>query len=317
MSTPAPTQFVGEGASPGERVRAPASSTRTLPSSLSPHEEVSARPLAEFTPAQCAAAMQLCFEGYIVPVRVTPEGWERRFRGEHLDPWASRIYERAGRPAAVLFITRRGWTSRVGGMAVAKSTRGMGLGRRVMQDAIADARARGDHALMLEVIEQNTPAVNLYSSLGFRADRRLVGWRTDARADAAGADALREIDPAELSRRVHAEGEPGLPWQLAPETLGAATAPARAFALEDRAFALVGNPDAEVLTLSSLVVPRAHRRQGWGTRMLRALSAAFPGKPWQVVAILPEDLAPELFIHAGWERTPITQFEMRMELGSA
>jgi ribosomal protein S18 acetylase RimI-like enzyme len=280
-----------------------------------PHlDHITARPVAELTSAQCAAAMEHCFEGYIIPMRATAESWERRFRAEHLDPFASRVYMLDGRYAAVLFITRRGWTSRVGGMAVAKEFRGSGLGRRVMREAIDDARARGDHALLLEVIEQNTAAVNLYASLGFQPVRRLVGWRWAPPAEPAPADALREVDPLEVARVAHREGEPDLPWMLAPETLSAATLPARAFALEDRAYAVIGNAAAETLSLSALVVPRAHRRQGWGTRMLRALAAAFPGKPWQVVAIVPEELAADFFVRAGWERTPLTQFDMRLEL---
>lgn len=278
-------------------------------------EDVIARPVAEVTAAQAAAAMQHCFEGYIVPMRTTPESWERRFRSEHLDPFASRIYERDGQPVAVLFICRRGWTSRVGGMAVAADARGQGLGRRVMRDAIDHARARGDRALLLEVIEQNTPAVKLYESLGFQAVRRLVGYRWEPVPPEGPAGALRDIDPLELARIAGREGEPELPWMLAAETLSAASAPARAFTLEDRAFALVLNPDAETLTLSALVVPRAHRRRGWGTRMLRALAAAFPGKPMQAVAIVPDDLAPEFFARTGWERQAISQFEMRLELG--
>lgn len=237
--------------------------------------------------------MQHCFEGYIVPMRTTPESWERRFRSEHLDPFASRIYQRDGQAVAVLFICRRGWTSRVGGMAVAADARGRGLGRRVMRDAINHARARGDRALLLEVIEQNTPAVKLYESLGFRVARRLVGYRWQPVPLERRAGTLREVDPLELARIVGREGEPGLPWMLEAETFSAATAPARAFALEERAFALVLNPDAETLTVSALVVPRAHRRQGWGTRMLRALAAA----------------------RAGWVRQEISQFEMRLELG--
>lgn len=270
--------------------------------------------MAELTAAQCAAAMEHCFEGYIAPVRVTAEGWERRFRGEHLDPFASRVFFVEDRFAAVLFITRRGWTSRVGGMAVAKELRGTGLGRRVMQGAIADARARGDRALLLEVIEQNTPAVNLYASLGFRSTRRLVGWRWE-RPDAGDApDRLREIDPLEVSRIVQREAEADLPWMLAPETLAAATAPARAFSLENRAFALINNAQAETLSLTSLIVPRAERRRGWGTRMLRALAAELPGRPFVIVSILPEDTAPEFFVQAGWERHPLTQFDMRLDL---
>ncbi|HEX6040585.1 GNAT family N-acetyltransferase [Longimicrobium sp.] len=276
---------------------------------------LTARPVAELTAAECAAAMERCFEGYIVPVRVTAESWERRFRGEHLDGYASRVYYAGDRPAAVLFITRRGWTSRVGGMAVARELRGAGVGRRVMQSAIDDARARGDHALLLEVIEQNTPAVKLYDALGFQVVRRLVGWRWTPPADAApSADALREVDPAEVARIAVIEGEAELPWMLAPETLFAATPPARAFALEDHAYAVLSNPDAETVSVPALVVPRAHRRQGWGTRMLRALAAAFPGRAFQVVAIVPEELAPEFFVHAGCERASITQFDMRLEL---
>lgn len=282
---------------------------------MSAHEHVTARPVAELTAAQAAAAMEHCFAGYIVPVRVTAESWERRFRAEHLDPFASRVYMLEGRYAAVLLITRRGWTSRVGGMAVAKDLRGTGLGKRVMGEAVAGARARGDHALLLEVIEQNTPAVNLYASLGFQVMRRLVGWRWTPSGDAApSTDALREVDAAEVARIATLEGERDLPWMLAPETLAAAAAPARAFALEDRAYAVLSNPDAQTIGLPALVVPRAHRRQGWGTRMLRALAAAFPGRGWQVAAVVPEALAPDFFVRAGWERLPITQFDMRLDL---
>lgn len=281
---------------------------------MPPSDDVVARALAEFTAAQAAAAMQHCFEGYLVPVRPTPESWERRFRGEHLDPWASRIYERGGEAVAVLFITRRGWTSRVGGMAVAKEARGGGLGRHVMRDAIADARARGDRVLLLEVIEQNTTAVRLYKSLGFRMVRRLVGYRHEPQPVEGQADVLREIDPAEFARVAYREADADLPWMIAPETLVAATAPSRAFALEDRAFALIANAEAETLTLTAIVVPREHRGAGWGRRMLRALEAAFPGRPWQAVALIPENMAPGFFEHAGWERQGISQLEMRLEL---
>ena len=285
-----------------------------MPMQLDPHTSITTRPIAELTSAEAAAANEHCFEDYIVPIRAPVELWERRFRSEHLDPFASRVYEVDGRIVALLLITRRGWTSRVGSMAVAKEMRGRGLGRRVMTEAIADARARGDQALLLEVIEQNTPAVNLYASLGFQRVRRLVGWSWTPPTPPAEADALQEIDPLELSRILHREAEPGLPWMLAPETIAAVTRPVRTFALEDRAYALVPNSQAETLGLPSLVVPRAYRRQGWGTRMLGALAAAFPGKPWQIAAIVPEGLGAEFLTHTGWERTPLTQFDMRLDL---
>ena len=155
--------------------------------------------------------------------------------------------------------------------------------------------------------------MRLYKSLGFRMSRRLIGYRWEPEGQVKG-DALREIDPSTVSRMVHRDGEPGLPWMLCAETLAAATSPAQAFALREHAYALVANPGAETMTLSALVVPRAQRRRGWGTRMLRGLAAAFPGKPWQAVAIVPEDLAPDFFARVGWERQGISQYEMRLDL---
>lgn len=51
-----------------------------------------ARPVAACDAETLAAAMNAAFEGYVVPVRVTAESFERRFRGEHLDPYASRLF---------------------------------------------------------------------------------------------------------------------------------------------------------------------------------------------------------------------------------
>ncbi len=288
------------------------------------------RPVAECTAEQVAEAFMRGFEGYIVPVAVTAQGYERRFRGEGLDAFASRLYVGPdGRADAMLLVTRRGWTSRVGAVGVAASARGKGLGRRVMEEAVRDARERGDRALLLEVFEENAPAVALYRSLGFVPMRRLVGWRRPADAAPPADDgrrpalapaeeeALVEVDPLEVARAVAAEGDrAALPWQLAAETLANATAPARGFRLGAHAWALVPDASAETLVLMALVVSRAERRRGWGTRMVRALTAAFPGRPWHVHPVVPEELAPGFFSSLGWEPLPLAQLDMRLDLSS-
>lgn len=274
------------------------------------------RAVAECTAAEMTDALNRAFEGYIVPVRFTPESYERRMRGEHLDPFASRVYLQDGEPAGVVLIARRGWTSRVAAMAIVPAARGQGMGRWMLEGAIAEARARRERAMLLEVFEQNTPAARLYERLGFRPLHRLVGWRLAPGAtQAEGAGALEEIDPAELARFVAREGEPELPWQLSAETMAGASFPARAYHLGDHACALVANPEAEVISVLSLTVARAHRRRGWGRRMVRALAAAFPGRPLQVGQIVPEGLAPSFFARLGAERLPLNQLEMRLELG--
>jgi len=219
-----------------------------------------------------------------------------------------------------MLIARRGWTSRVAAMGFAPEVRGQGLGRRFLGEAIAEAEARGDRTMILEVFEQNPPAIALYTKLGFRAQRRLVGWRWEPGpmdADAADADDLTEIDPLEFGRLAARQGEPDLPWALQAETLSAATAPARAWHLAHRAYALVVDPAAEKLALAGLVVPQPHRRQGWGSRLVQSLAAAFPGRPWSVAPVVPEGLVGDFFTQLGWGGWEIQQTEMRLELGGS
>lgn len=282
-------------------------------------QTISSRPLGEHTSAEAAVALSRSFEGYLVPIKMTAQAFERRFRGEDLDPFASRVYYKAGSasPVGVVLVARRGWTSRIAAMGLAPEARGQGLGRRLLQEAVEEARARGERAVYLEVIEQNTPAVGLYTSFGFQALRRLFGYRKEPLEGAAPPetdDVLSELDPLEFSRIAAREGDSGLPWMLAAETLSAASLPTRAFHLDGRAFALIADPAAEMLQLTALVVPRAERRQGLGSRLVRALEAAFPGRALAVSAIVPEDLAPDFFLQLGWERTKLNQLEMRLEL---
>lgn len=289
-------------------------------------EAIFSRPVAECVSSEAAAALTRSFEGYLLgPVHVDAEAYERRFRAEHLDPFASRVYLREDRGhdpsayAGVLLISRRGWTARIAGMGVAPQMRGRGLGERVMREAVEDAEARGDREMVLEVFEQNEPAVALYEKLGFRARRRLFGYRRGAvrgSAVAATSDALSEADPLEVARLVAREGEPELPWMLAAETLSAAAPPARAYHLGRRAYVLLEEAGPEAVLLSALVVRRSERRAGWGTRLLGALFAAFPGRDWYVPAIVPEGPAGAFLERSDWERERLNQLEMGLRLPS-
>jgi ribosomal protein S18 acetylase RimI-like enzyme len=273
----------------------------------------SVRPVADCTSEEVANALNRGFEGYFVPLSFTAQAYERRFRSEHLDPYASRAYfQDDGSPAGALLIARRGWTSRVAAMGIAPEFRGRGVGRRILEEAIAEARARGDRAMLLELLSQNAPAVALYTGLGFRPRRRLAGYRWDP-GEIEPTGPLEEIDPRDFARLAVREGEPDLPWTLQPETFAAATVPTRAWRLGE-ARALAGDPAAEKLALHALVVPRAHRRQGWGTRILHALAAAHPGRTWWFSPYIPEDLAPEFFTGPGWEKLGFEQIEMRLEV---
>lgn len=67
------------------------------------------------------------------------------------------------------------------GISVAPDWRGRGLGRRLMEAAIAEARSwPGFCRIELIVVTWNTPAIALYESLGFRIEgrkRKAVNFR--------------------------------------------------------------------------------------------------------------------------------------------
>lgn len=286
------------------------------PGLCAPSWQLTSRTVAECTSEEVAASIVHCFQGYLVPMTFSVERYEVRFRAENLDPFASRLYYSNEALAAAVMIARRGWTSRLAAMAVAPDFRGRGLGKNVMKVTLEEAVLRKDRRMILEVIEQNPAAVSLYSAVGFRSMRRLVGYDfvpSGAGNVASDLDRLNEIDPLIVARLVAAEGKPDLPWMLMPETLAAATPPVQAFHLDDIAFATVADPNAEKIVIRTLLVRKAHQRQGWGSRLLGALEARFADRPLMIPSLVPENMAPGLFRRAGWQRQALNQFEMKIE----
>jgi ribosomal protein S18 acetylase RimI-like enzyme len=279
---------------------------------------VTSHPALAFTTSTLAEIMTAAFEGYVVPQSVTAETFNARFRREHLDLAASRVLTEGERPITIILVARRGWTARIAAMGIIPEYRGRGLGALALGEVMADFRRTGDRRVVLEVIDTNEPAVRLYHRLGFRKRRRLVGYRRPAGADQPLATLdLVDIDPLTVARRVAGDGVSDLPWIMAPDTLAAATAPARGIALAGEAFAIVEPaPQPRDLVLRTVVVARQARKRGLGRQMIAALETAYPGQDLVLSANTPEDLVPDFLARMGFEQTPISQFEMAIDLGS-
>jgi ribosomal protein S18 acetylase RimI-like enzyme len=73
----------------------------------------------------------------------------------------------------------------VRGLAVDPDRRGEGIGRALVEDAVAEARARGARRLTLRVLAPNAPARAVYAAAGFvvegvlRAEFHLDGRDVD------------------------------------------------------------------------------------------------------------------------------------------
>jgi ribosomal protein S18 acetylase RimI-like enzyme len=274
--------------------------------------QIEPRRTLDFRPAELSEALNVCFKDYLVPFTLTPESFDRRFRREGIDAEASLVWTDGEKPAAIVFIARRGWTCRVAAMAVAKEYRRQGLGRLAMQRAVDEARARGDRRMILEAIEGNGPAIALYEAVGLRKTRRIVGYR---REPSPGRKVpLVEIDPLDLIREMVLETDPGMPWQLTPETLAASAAPTRAFSLEDNAFALATDTPSDRFVLWTVFTRRSARRQGLASRLVDGVVAEMGGKAAVTSVDVPDDLASEFFAKNGFKEMEISQVEMAMDL---
>lgn len=270
-------------------------------------------PLHDFSLARSAEVLNHGFTNYFVPIQLSPAALVGMARNDSVDLTVSRIAMHDGVPLGAALIARRGWTCRLASMAITPEARGRGVGRAVLAHVIAEAQTRGDRTMVLEVIEQNEPAVRLYEKAGFQRVRRLVGFA--GQPPARGADeaaAPEEIDGRAFARIVAEHGLPDLPWQLSAETLAHATPPARAFRLGPAA-ALLTDPAAETISIRGLVTESASRGRGHALALLHALQARYPGKTWRASAIFPEEMS-RCFRDAGLERTALSQWQMTLPL---
>lgn len=251
------------------------------------------------------------FEGYFVPIQFDTTAFLNMLRKDGIDLTVSRVLLAEDHPCGIALIARRGWTSRLAAMGIARARRGIGAGSWFMRELIEEACQREEREMGLEVIEQNEAAVRLYRSCGFQIVRRLIGFlRKDATENKP--EGLQDIDLREMGRILLQHGLPDLPWQLSGESIAQLNPPAHAYC-RGPAYVTISNPASEHIVIWSLLVEKEARGQGFGTEMLKTLIANHPGKTWHVPAIYPQEFE-KVFEKAGFEKEELSQWQMRRGL---
>lgn len=266
---------------------------------------------SEFALADVADMLTRSFEGYFIPIVMDEAHLLTMIRLHSVDLSASRVVTADAAPAGIALMARRGWACRVAGMGVYSGWRGLGLGRFLMQRLVEEAVSRRDHEMVLEVIEQNDPAIRLYESVGFRKVRRLVSLELDS-YEPGEPDELEEIDIRELGRLVGCRGLPDLPWQLSAETVGQYTAPYRAYR-RGAASALISDPALPDVRFAALLSEPSAEGDEQATALVRALVHAHPAKSWHVPAIFPEESVKPL-LAAGFHHETLSQWQMALDV---
>lgn len=269
------------------------------------------KPASDYPLPDLVYLLNLSFEEYLVPITFNLVQFLTMTRKDSVDLFASRVLVADEQAVGLALIARRGWTSRLAAMGLVKSMRGQGAGGWFMHKLIQEARDRYDHAMVLEVIEQNERAVQLYQRCGFQTVRRLIGL-SQKDLTTRSATPLTELDLRAAGRLITRYGMPDLPWQLAGETIALLNPPARAYR-KDRTYTVISSPEAEHVVLWSVLVEPEARGHNLGMDMLNSVMALHPHKTWHVPAIFPEEFE-KIFNRVGFEREDISQWQMRLEL---
>lgn len=270
-------------------------------------------PAVRFELRELAEILTSSFEQYFVPISFTPASLATRIRIDGIDLGTSRVLTRDGSPVGCVLLAHRGWTTRVAAMGVTLGARGTGVGRFAMQRLIDEARERADRAIVLEVIEQNTGAIDLYRKSGFRDLRRLVGFRAE-RPSGVSTPGLVEVDTQEVTRVLSRVAPDDLPWQASAGSILQWGRPHMGFRL-GAAYVAISDPSQPSISIRSLVVgDKTALRTGHGTRLLRALFALYSEKTWLVSAIWPEEIAPGFFASLGFQQESLSQLQMQLLL---
>jgi ribosomal protein S18 acetylase RimI-like enzyme len=255
------------------------------------------------------------FEEYFISIRFTADIFSNMLRKDGIDLADSRVLIADDQACGIALIARRRalHTSRLAAMGIAKETRGKGAGSWFMKELVHDACKRGDHEMVLEVIEQNEPAVKLYRNYGFETVRRLVGYTHRGKDEQENEKGdLHEIDLREMGRLIAQHGLADLPWQLSGESIPQMNPPPRAYH-DDQAYIVISNPEAEHVVIWSLLVEPAARGKGLGTKLLRRALATWTGKTWHIPALCPEEFG-RVFEQAGFEKETLSQWQMKLNL---
>lgn len=268
--------------------------------------------VADYGLEQSGAVLTRGFSDYFVPIPFTPAALLQASRVDSVDLGASRVMLRDGSAIGVALIARRGWTSRLAGMALVPEARRQGAGAELTGHLLRESRARADRAMVLEVIEQNTPAVKLYERCGFRRQRRLLGFAGHPRPAAPDTPVPSEVDLRDMGAAASSGLLRDLPWQISGETIAQLTPPARAYQLGG-CWVAIGDPTAPVLSVRGLALTSDPAGANLAV-LFGALAARHPGKAWRLSALWPEEWA-EFFSAAGLQQTELSQWQMVQEFG--
>lgn len=242
------------------------------------------------------AAFVAAFSDYIVKMSPTREQLLEMFTRRGWVPDVSVAEIEGGEIRAFTVNCVDGTLAYDCGTGVVPAHRKRGLGRALMERSFELLRDRGCTTYLLEVLEENEKALELYRACGFIETRRLQCWTFDRRTN-------EPIGGAGIRNEEWWTCEPS--WQN--ETLSIARAKG--------AYVTIGNEDGYAIVFPSngdlpqMAVRPEARHRGIGTRLLES-AATLAGKPLRILNVDDQDDGFARFLERAGARRTVRQIEM-------
>ena len=270
-------------------------------------------PAHELALAKQARIFNLAFAGYLAGWSEMDAAALARFLcAQGADLYYSRFVRATGTIAGFGYINRTGNVPRLAGMGTVPAARRTGAAAYLLSQLLEEAKTRGDAAMMLEVFEQNIPALVLYRRYGFTETARLFAWRRSA-GIAAPQDlfsTVEEISVIDASQMPDAFEYPNIPWQISRHAVLKASG-ARAFR-NDAVCVVIADASVKRIRVHAFFAAE----QDW--KVLRSVFASviqqFPSCEFFAPALFPEQFGLEIFEPLGFAREPLNQLLMRRDL---
>ena len=182
------------------------------------------------------AAFNTVYQRYVVPFTMDEEQMGRHLSSTALDLAHSPLWlDEQGQVAGLGALGVRGKRGWIGGFGLSPTYRGHGLGRLLLEETLACARALDMHQVELEVLRQNEAAIHLYTRADFRSVGELAGLvLLRPVPPLPSRETARSADPRTLLARLPKLRPEATSWQREPSTLAASS---------ELAALIVGSPE--------------------------------------------------------------------------
>jgi len=277
----------------------------------------------QFVPASDVSLQTLtdtfnaAYEGYIMPVNVTPQWMEMTVTHGDLMLKLSSVAMLNNSPVGLYLLGKRHHHGWIGGVGVALPHRRKGIGKALMERAIETAAYAGITQLDLEVIIGNDGAYALYQALGFKTTRKLLILTRDAAPLPSPPVTLRVEDVSidDITPYYEAWHPKLIPWQRQIESLKHHAddySVHLAYRDEQPVAYTVFRMMNDVIALTDFAFTSG--ADDYMESLLIHLHQTTPTAPGRIINIGEDDPAAALLLKLGYTES-IAQYEMRLVPG--